>query len=591
MNVRNMKIFLFTKLFKSNFDFFPMFLFLLTSVLSGCRTTDIDTELLVPSDKNSPETIKKLISQGKILSAIAFISNYQTEDNELIYFYQSSLEKINEDLIKSISKKNWKKTLIYFRSLKLLDELPADLEISETDILLFEAKKYLDSNQSGAAAALFVSRIDIESLATETRREFASVFREKGHLTLAAKLDKEEKQVPSISRLIDGTVTVWVDRGMRMIGNVGVPDRNIGSGFFIDPEGYIITNYHVISSEVDTEYEGFSRLYIKLDSQSKERIPAKVIGWEKNLDLALLKTEIAAPYVFDYSSGRLLFPGDNVKAIGSPGGLVRTLTSGTISSLERSIQTISDSMQVDVPINPGNSGGPLLDDRGEVIGVVFAGVEIFEGINFAIPVSYLTQLTPLMYSGGQTELAWLGIGGWEFENHIEVVYVFPGSPAAKADIRVGDKIVSLNGVEYNNIRGMQRQILGMYPGTLVKVKLERNDNIFQVLTVLGVRPEIPLKKAISVDRRDNLLLPIFGMSSEKISSGIFYPRYRVTSILPGSIADEAGFDVGDNYSLVRWFDNLEDDFVALQIIVRGRKAGFLESPLQIVNHLNSREVF
>ena len=79
--------------------------------------------------------------------------------------------------------------------------------------------------------------------------------------------------------MIKGTVTVWVDRGLRIENGVGYADRVIGSGFFIDPRGYFITNYHVIQSEVDPKYEGYSRLYIKLPGDSDTRVPAKVIGW------------------------------------------------------------------------------------------------------------------------------------------------------------------------------------------------------------------------------------------------------------------------------------------------------------------------
>ncbi|PIE03914.1 MAG: hypothetical protein CSA76_07005, partial [Spirochaetales bacterium] len=395
----------------------------------------------------------------------------------------------------------------------------------------------------------------------------------------------------SIEEIIDGTVTVWVNRGIRLVGNVGVPDRGIGSGFFIDPEGYILTNYHVIESEVDPSYQGYSRLYIKKNEDSPDRIPAKVVGYDKDFDLALLKTEMEVPYVFSFAGSDVPSLGEKISAIGSPGGLARTLTTGTVSAFARSVQPMAGSLQIDVPINPGNSGGPLLNDKGEVIGVVFAGVESYEGVNFAIPGTYVKQLVPALYGGGETELPWMGISAWDSFGRLEVVYVVPGSPAHDAGLKPGDILKSVDGKPYNTIRSLQEYLITRHTGTLCSLVWERETDgkesfrTVEGILSLGVRPDIPLQTALTRDARENLLTPLFGFQLERISGSGVTQNYRVADVLPGSIADESGFTPGDTFALRRWIHDEDYNVVAIQMILKGRKAGFLEAAIQIAAYL------
>ena len=170
-----------------------------------------------------------------------------------------------------------------------------------------------------------------------------------------------------------------VDRGIKGENALGYADRVIGSGFFIDDKGHFVTNYHVIESEVDTSYEGYSRVYVKLYKDSATRIPAKVIGYDKALDLALLKTEAIPPYVFSLGSSADLDVGDAIYAIGSPLGLENTITSGIVSAKDRYLFSIAQVMQIDAAVNSGNSGGPIIDKNGNVKAVVFAGIMEYEG--------------------------------------------------------------------------------------------------------------------------------------------------------------------------------------------------------------------
>ena len=114
----------------------------------------------------------------------------------------------------------------------------------------------------------------------------------------------------TIQNCIDATVTIWVDKGISIHNGIGYADRVLGSGFFIDKRGYLITNHHVINDMVDPKYEGYSRLYIKLASDQDTRIPAKVIGYDSVLDLALLKAEIDPPYILSLGSSQDLQIGE-----------------------------------------------------------------------------------------------------------------------------------------------------------------------------------------------------------------------------------------------------------------------------------------
>ena len=238
--------------------------------------------------------------------------------------------------------------------------------------------------------------------------------------------------------MISGTVTIMVNRGFKVENGVGYPDRVIGSGFFIDKRGYILTNHHVIESEVDPKYKGYSRMYVRLsDSAVGDRIPAKVIGYDTTFDLRLDKDR-GDPRVHlrrveraeDRSRGphlRHRLTGGS----GEDGHLGDHLRHGA-----RLLQ-VGDSMQVDVPLNPGNSGGPLLNEKGDVIGIVFAGIQQFPGLNFAVPFALVEKALPALYKGGKAVHPWLGMAVTETEKGLKVVYVVPDEPAEVAGIKTG----------------------------------------------------------------------------------------------------------------------------------------------------------
>jgi len=556
----------------------------------------------------SLERINGLLENGENLKAIPLIISRERESNDTGDLYSRAVEGLLSEWEASVADGSWKPSLVYLRSFRTLLMFQKDMEISpdilekvqkitrdntEQQLFLKGVDNYIESGELAAAAALIQTDINIDNIDSKKRLELAEDFKKAGLSTVAAELgDSENTEAPAIGSLIDGTVTVWVNRGIKLVGSVGVPDRGLGSGFFIDKSGYLLTNYHVIESEVDPTYQGYSHLYIKTDDQSTDRFPAKVVGWDKNIDLALIKTEMDVPYVFSFATSDKPELGERVKAIGSPGGLTRTLTSGTVSAYARSIQPIVGSLQIDVPINPGNSGGPLLNEHGEVIGVVFAGVPNYEGINFAIPGPYVKRLIPSLFDGGAVQLSWIGLSAWDMgAGKIQVTYVVPGTPASDAGLKAGDIIKTVDGKKFSAIRAVQEYLLSRSPGTLTRIEWERGGTLMDGIVALGVRPDIPLETALSRDAREHLLTPLFGFEMERINGSGINQTYRVNSVLPGSIADEVGFSEGDTINLRKWIHDEEHHVVAIQLIYKGRKAGFLETAIQVASYLDVNTVF
>jgi len=138
---------------------------------------------------------------------------------------------------------------------------------------------------------------------------------------------------------------------------------------------------------------------------------------------------------------------------------------------------------------------------------------------------------------------------------------------------------------------VQEYLISRSPATLTSLSWEREGEKFEGIAALGVRPDIPLKAALTRDAREHLLTPLFGFTVERISGSGLNQNYRITSVLPGSIADETGFTPGDSFSLRKWIHDEEYDVVAIQLVLKGRKAGFLESAVQIASYLDVNTVF
>ncbi len=321
---------------------------------------------------------------------------------------------------------------------------------------------------------------------------------------------------------------------------------------------------------------------MKSSDDPEARIPARVIGWDTQLDLALIKAEIAPKAYFALTEAPELSQGQTIYAIGAPAGLESTITSGIVSALGRKLLEWGDSIQVDAALNPGNSGGPLVDAAGKVVGVVFAGMTGFSGLNFAIPLSWLQRDLPALYAGGKIEHSWLGLvlaDPMKGERGVLVVYRHPSVPSLIVE---DERIVGVDGKKIEKVADIQALLLDRRPGDIIDIRVVGRDGERDVIRVLGSRPDKPLDTAVAADTHDRAFMPLLGMSVKKLSSGIFSgENYTISSIRPGSIADEAGLSENDPFSLYG-FSVLKKERVALiQLFVKKRKAGFLETVIQI----------
>ena len=383
----------------------------------------------------------------------------------------------------------------------------------------------------------------------------------------------------SYEEMLGGTVTVWVDRGLAIRGGVGYRDRVIGSGFFIDRDGHLLTNYHVISSEVDPAYEGYSRLYIRLSERPEERVPARVVGYDPVFDLALLKAEVQPAYVFSAVTAARPAPGDPITAIGTPGdiSLAKTVTSGIVSAVGRRFLQMGDALQVDAPLNPGNSGGPLLDRERELVGVTFAGMEQFEGINFGIASEWIERVLPKLYEGGAVSHLWLGVSVHRSGAELVVDYALPGAPADLAGVAPGDVLMRVGAYAADEIIGVQRHLLGFGAPALVEVEVRRGGRARSLLALLARRPFSALEEALQRDSWQDALLPLFGLGVEHHRRTVFKDEYRVTAVVPGSVADDARISVDDPVWLEEFALDAATRTAYLRLVVRKRLTGFLEA--------------
>ena len=397
------------------------------------------------------------------------------------------------------------------------------------------------------------------------------------------------------TEMIRGVATVLVDRGVRVQRGRAFPERIGGSAFFIDSSGLAITNYHVISSEVDPAYLGFSRLFVRMGDASSPQIPARVIGWDKTLDLALIKVEITPEYVFSVTDLAIPRIGDPIIAIGSPVGLERTVTQGIISALgRRLILPIGDVIQLDAAVNSGNSGGPLLDASGRLVGVVFAGIDRFQGLNFAIPAERLKAALPAMIAGGSAERPWLGFNLNESVTGTEIIYIAPFTPASEQRIGEGWFIKSINGKQANAAQGMiiaayQDMLFPLKPGELVNIELiDESGSTINRLLRMDTRPDVPLAVAARRDTRERIVAALYGMILAPAPSGSsLSPTFLVRRVVRGSIAHESGLSDNDPVTIrnLRIFEN--DGYALLEIYVKQRRMGYMETSMSLPALLDS----
>nr|WP_314485474.1 DegQ family serine endoprotease [uncultured Kingella sp.] len=287
---------------------------------------------------------------------------------------------------------------------------------------------------------------------------------------------------------------------------------NFGSGFIISPDGYILTNTHVIKGMTN----------IKVTLNDKRQYPAKLIGQDEKSDVALLKIEAKNLPTVKIGNPDELRSGEWVAAIGAPFGFENSVTSGIVSAKNR---TLPDDgympfIQTDVAINPGNSGGPLFNLKGQVVGInsqIYSRSGGFMGISFAIPINVAMNVADQLKATGKVERGQLGVVIQEVSYDLAktfgldkatgalVAKVLAGSPAERGGLKVGDIIRSVNGNEVRSSSDLPMTISSLKPNQTVKLGVWRKGQMLDVEIKLGTQNDIAAKsERQSSDRGDNV---------------------------------------------------------------------------------------
>ena len=321
-----------------------------------------------------------------------------------------------------------------------------------------------------------------------------------------------------------------------------------GSGFLLGPEGYVVSNHHVVK---DAQW-------IQVRLADGRVFDAELVGSDPDTDLALLRVVDGTdlPSVVLGDSDRLEV-GDWVVAIGNPFGLDRSVSHGLISAKERvlGVGPLDDFIQTDALINPGNSGGPLFNMRGEVVGVNSAVISNAQGIGFAVPINMVKDLLPNLLDNGHVERGWLGMTVVEEpgKHSAQVVDVYPGGPAAAAGLRSGDRVTTINGKPVDSYLQLLRKISLLAPGTLVRMGVQRGTAAREFTARVAerpVRPTPPGTTASELGAQEDLSrlgLTVSDLDAE--SAGRVGARSPfgawVVQVVPNGPAARAGVRLGD----------------------------------------------
>ncbi|MGL4722704.1 MAG: Do family serine endopeptidase [Desulfovibrionaceae bacterium] len=270
--------------------------------------------------------------------------------------------------------------------------------------------------------------------------------------------------------------------------------QSLGSGFIISADGYIVTNNHVIKNA------DVVRITLQ-DSEKQEPYIARIIGIDEDSDLALLKIEATSLPVLVFGNSDSAKVGEWLLAIGNPFGLGHTVTAGILSAKGRNIASgpFDNYLQTDASINPGNSGGPLVNMKGEVIGINTAIIAQGQGLGFAIPSNMASSIISQLRTSGKVRRGWIGAAIQDItsdtakalnlgnQNGTLIGSVINQGPAYKAGLRAGDIVISVNGKAVQDASDFLRSIAGFQPGQSISISYLRDGNKRDTVVKLGER--------------------------------------------------------------------------------------------------------
>lgn len=281
------------------------------------------------------------------------------------------------------------------------------------------------------------------------------------------------------------------------------PQMGLGSGVIVSPEGYILTNNHVV--------EGAQEIEVTLSDS--RRTTAKVIGTDPDTDLAVLRITLDRLPVIAMGNSDKVQVGDKVLAIGNPFGVGQTVTGGIISALGRNqlgINTFENFIQTDAAINPGNSGGALVDVNGSLLGIntaIYSRSGGNMGIGFAIPVNTARQVLEGLVRDGQVTRGWIGVEPVELNSDLAETFgikqtegviitgVLQNGPAFKAGLKPGDVLLAVGEKDVHNVSELLTMIAAQTPGTAVKMRIKRRDADLSLDVTPAQRPSAKHSKA------------------------------------------------------------------------------------------------
>jgi len=337
------------------------------------------------------------------------------------------------------------------------------------------------------------------------------------------------------------------------------PNRGSGSGFIISPDGYIVTNHHVVENTDSVE--------VVLGDERK--FPAEIVGLDPQTDLALLKIDATDLPAVKFGDSSRLQVGDWVIAIGNPLGLDHTVTAGIISAKGRNIfndenLAYGEFLQTDAAINPGNSGGPLFNLKGQVVGVNTAISRKGQGIGFAVPSNLVVRVVAELRQYGRVNRGWLGVVILELTREqvqslalpagtrgVVIDEILPGSPAKSAGLRKGDVLTGFGDEHLRRVPQLQKLVALSPPGSEVDLQGLRRDSATDPWKPLRVHLRLGTNP-VSAENGEVSPLDRLGLAALNIPDEVRRKSHLdaqagvlVESVIPGGAAEEAGLHAGD----------------------------------------------